>query len=170
MAFAFAPNSSLLPSPGTPARQLSLVVFINCGSRNESAKSSGTAHFLEHLHFKGTKNRKKEQLELEVENMGGSLNAYTSRENTCYMMTVFKKDLAQSVSIVGDMITNSLYRKEDVEAERSTIKRELVETRKAMPVETTIEISHRGIYANHQMGLPILGDLTNMETISKAMI
>ena len=50
-----------------------------------------------------------------VENIGGSLNAYTSRENTCYMMTVFKDDLDKAVEIVGDMITNSLYRKQDVE-------------------------------------------------------
>ena len=47
--------------------------------------------------------------------MGGNLNAYTSRENTCYMMTVFKNDLERAVNIMGDMITNSLYRKPDVE-------------------------------------------------------
>lgn len=58
--------------------------------------------------------------------MGGNLNAYTSRENTSYMMTVFKRDLRKGVQIVGDMLTNSLYRKQDVENERSTIHRELL--------------------------------------------
>lgn len=57
--------------------------------------------------------------------MGANLNAYTSRENTSYMITSFRKDLARAVGIVGDMLTNSLYRERDVENERSTIKREL---------------------------------------------
>jgi predicted Zn-dependent peptidase len=71
---------------------------------------------------------------LDVESMGGNLNAYTSRENTSYMMTVFKRDLRKGVQIVGDMLTNSLYRKQDVENERSTIHRELLETRKSQPL------------------------------------
>ena len=86
------------------------------------------------------------------------------------MMTVFKDDLGKAVEIVGDMITNSLYARRDVENERSTIHRELLETRKSMPMETTIEISHQGIFKNHVMGLPILGSIQNMQTISKENI
>lgn len=85
-------------------------------------------------------------------------------------MTAFRQDLNHAVTILGDMLTNSLYRPQDVENERSTIKRELIETRKSMPLETTIEISHRGIFKNQQIGLPILGDIRNMETISRNMI
>jgi predicted Zn-dependent peptidase len=66
--------------------------------------------------------------------MGGNLNAYTSRENTSYMMTVFKRDIGKAVNIVGDMLTNSLYREKDVNNERSTIHRELLETRKSQPL------------------------------------
>jgi predicted Zn-dependent peptidase len=128
------------------------------------------AHFLEHLHFKGTKVRSRSSLELSVESIGGSLNAYTSRENTSYMMTVFRQDITKAVEIVGDMLTNSLYRRQDVENERSTIHRELIETRKSQPLETTIEIAHRGIFKDQQIGLPILGDIANMETITKEMI
>ena len=105
-----------------------------------------------------------------MENIGGNLNAYTSRENTSYMMTVFKDDLSKAVEIVGDMITNSLYRSTDIENERGTIHRELIETQKSNPLETTIEIAHRGVFNNHQMGLPILGFIQNMQTISKEMI
>jgi predicted Zn-dependent peptidase len=61
-------------------------VFFGAGSRNESPKTSGAAHFLEHIHFKGTKNRSRRQLETEVENLGAQLNAYTSREHTLYHM------------------------------------------------------------------------------------
>lgn len=153
-----------------PGRISTVSVFIKCGSRNETTESSGTAHFLEHLHFKGTKKRTRNELELEVERIGGNLNAYTSRENTCYMMTVFNKDLGRAVDILGDMITGSLYKEPDVENERSTIYRELIETQKSSPLETTIELAHRGAYGNHQMGLPILGHIHNMRTISRDMI
>jgi len=81
---------------------------------------------LEHLHFKGTKQRTREALELDVENIGAQLNAYTSRENTSYMISSFKHDLPKAVGIVGDMLSNSLYRPQDVENERSTIHRELI--------------------------------------------
>lgn len=102
--------------------------------------------------------------------MGANLNAYTSRENTSYMMTAFRNDLNHAVTILGDMLTNSLYRTQDIENERGTIKRELVETRKSMPLETTIEIPHHGIFKDQQIGLPILGDIRNMETVSHPII
>lgn len=135
---------------------LSITIYIKCGSRNESEETSGTAHFLEHLHFKvitmsnlkGTGRRNRERLETDVENFGGQLNAYTSRENTSYTINAFHEKTEKSVEILGDMLTNSLYAKSDVERERHTIYRELFETRK-MQFETTIEVSHRGAYKNH---------------------
>jgi len=84
-------------------------VFIGSGSRNETLESSGAAHFLEHLHFKGTTNRTRRQLESEVENAGAQLNAYTSREHTLYHMLTFPDGLNKSVEILGDMLTNSTY-------------------------------------------------------------
>jgi len=144
-------------------------VFIKCGSRQETIETSGVAHFLEHLHFKGTKSRSKNQLELDVENMGGQLNAYTSRENTSYTMTVFKNDVPKAVEILGDMLTNSLYNKNQVEAERETIYRECIETSKDQ-METTIEAIHYTSYRDHMMGQPILGIRENIGVITQDMI
>jgi len=84
-------------------------VFIGSGSRNETLESSGAAHFLEHLHFKGTTNRTRRQLESEVENAGAQLNAYTSREYTLYHMLTFPDGLNKSVEVLGDMLCNSAY-------------------------------------------------------------
>ena len=84
-----------------PSPIVTISIFIKCGSRDETEQNSGTAHFLEHLHFKGTHKRSKEQLELSIENIGGQLNAYTSRENTSYTMTVFKDKLEDGVEILG---------------------------------------------------------------------
>ncbi|VDI57106.1 Hypothetical predicted protein, partial [Mytilus galloprovincialis] len=68
-------------------------LWIDAGSRFENAKNNGTAHFLEHMAFKGTQKRSQTDLELEVENMGAHLNAYTSREQTVYYAKSFSKDV-----------------------------------------------------------------------------
>jgi predicted Zn-dependent peptidase len=96
-------------------------VFIGAGSRNETLETSGAAHFLEHLHFKGSRKRNRVQLEKEVENMGAQLNAYTSREHTLYHMLSFKSDVSRCVEILGDMLQNSTYDKYHLENEKETI-------------------------------------------------
>ncbi len=79
------------------------------GSRNETPETSGAAHFLEHLHFKGSSKRSRVDLETEVENLGFQLNAYTSREYTLYHMLCFDDGVPKSVEILGDMLCNSKY-------------------------------------------------------------
>ena len=88
---------------------LAVGVFIGAGSRHEIRKNSGEAHFLEHLHFKGTTRRSRHGLETEVENRGNQLNAYTSREFTLYHMLAFKNDMDHAVDMLGDMLTSSRY-------------------------------------------------------------
>jgi predicted Zn-dependent peptidase len=115
-------------------KELSLIpiysvgVFIGAGSRNETLDTSGAAHFLEHLHFKGTRRRTRTQLEKEVENLGSQLNAYTSREHTLYHMLSFKNNLPKSVEILGDMLCNSVYDNYHLENEKETIWQELLAT------------------------------------------
>ncbi|EDL99416.1 peptidase (mitochondrial processing) beta, isoform CRA_b [Rattus norvegicus] len=80
-------------------------LWIDAGSRYENEKNNGTAHFLEHMAFKGTKKRSQLDLELEIENMGAHLNAYTSREQTVYYAKAFSKDLPRAVEILADINT-----------------------------------------------------------------
>jgi processing peptidase subunit beta len=163
------PNGIQVATQHWPGQLATISVFIKCGSRQETLENSGVAHFLEHLHFKGTKNRSRSQLELDVENMGGQLNAYTSRENTSYTMTVFKNDTSKAVEILGDMLSNSLYDKNQIEAERETIYRECIETQKDQ-METTIEAAHYTSFRDHMMGQPILGIRENIGTITQDQI
>jgi predicted Zn-dependent peptidase len=81
---------------------------------------------------------------LAVENIGGQLNAYTSRENTSYSMTVFNNQISKGLEILGSMLVKSTYRNEHLEAERDTIFRELLETHKQQ-METLVEYSHFGV-------------------------
>ena len=86
--------SSLSYTSADPPFLLQVGLWIDAGSRFEEEETNGVAHFLEHMAFKGTARRTQTQLELEVENMGAHLNAYTSREQTVYYAKSFSKDLA----------------------------------------------------------------------------
>lgn len=152
-----------------PSPISSIGCFIGSGSRNETLESSGSAHFLEHLMFKGTKNRTRVQLETEVENLGMHLNAYTSREHTVFHAQCFNKDLPKAAEVLGDMISNSNFDKASIEAERHTILEELSETNKDF-LETTMENVYFNIYKEHMMGQPILGDIDNINSINQEHI
>ena len=144
-------------------------VFVDAGSRYETQDTSGTAHFLEHLLFKGTKNRTKSKFEQEIENNGCTLDAYTSREHTLFHMTCFKNDVKRCVSILGDMMQNPLLNKAQVDEEKDTIKTELEESNKDTQ-ETIMEGVHFNCFRDHMIGQPILGDIDNIYNVTQDMI
>ena len=152
-----------------PSPVAAVGVFINAGSRNETLETSGAAHFLEHLMFKGTKRRTRVQLEKEAENLGLQLNAYTSREHTLFHTLSFKDNLSKSVEILGDMICNSNFDSYAVEMEKDTIWQELEATNKDM-METLMENVYYNIFREHMMGQPILGDIDNIYQINRDMV
>lgn len=132
-------------------------IMIEAGSRNESMSNAGTAHLLEHLHFKGTYRRSRIRLESEIEDMGGNLNAYTSRETTLYQMQVFPRDVPRAMDIMTDMILNSKYDGKAVEQELEVVLAEANEV-DADRRELVLENVHYAAYRDHQMGQPILGN------------
>ena len=99
-------------------------MWIDAGSRAENDANNGTAHFLEHMAFKGTNRRTQHGLELEVENLGAHLNAYTSREQTVYYAKSFRKDIGTSVDLISDILQNSKLESTAIERERDVILRE----------------------------------------------
>ena len=105
----------------SPGQTATVGVWIESGTRFETEANNGTAHFLEHMAFKGTEKRTKEALELEVENMGAHLNAYTSREQTVYYAKVFEKDVPQAVDLLSDILLNSKLSPDAIERERNVI-------------------------------------------------
>lgn len=92
---------------GAPTATVGL--WIDTGSRYETAANNGVAHFLEHMAFKGTDKRSQTQLEMEVENMGAHLNAYTSREQTVFYAKCLSGDIGNSVEILADILQNSKF-------------------------------------------------------------
>jgi len=144
-------------------------VWIDTGSRYEDEKTNGVAHFLEHLSFKGTKNRSRVDLETEIENMGGHLNAYTSRESTVYYVKVLREDVPKAADILADMLQRSELSPESIENERSVILREMKEIERNMD-ETLFDHLHATAYRGTPLGRTILGTKEDVERISRENI
>lgn len=142
-------------------------VWIDAGSRAETDKTNGTAHFLEHLAFKGTQKRSQSQLELEIENMGGHLNAYTSRENTVYYAKAFNSDVPATVDILSDILQNSKLEPSAIERERDVILREQEEVDKQLE-EVVFDHLHATAFQGQPLGRTILGPQENIRSIQRA--
>jgi len=142
-------------------------VWIDAGSRYETAKNNGAAHFLEHMAFKGTEKRTQQQLEIEIENMGGHLNAYTSREQTVYFAKVFKQDVGKAVEILSDILLKSKLDEGAIERERDVILREMAEVNKQQE-ELVLDHLHATAFQGTGLGRTILGPEENIRSLSKA--
>uniref|UniRef100_A0A672T9N2 Mitochondrial-processing peptidase subunit beta n=1 Tax=Sinocyclocheilus grahami TaxID=75366 RepID=A0A672T9N2_SINGR len=141
-------------------------LWIDAGSRYENEHNNGTAHFLEHMAFKGTRKRSQLDLELEIENMGAHLNAYTSREQTVYYAKAFSKDLPRAVEILADIIQNSTLGEAEIERERGVILREMQEVETNLQ-EVVFDYLHATAYQETPLGRTILGPTENIKTINR---
>ncbi|VXB74670.1 M16 family metallopeptidase [Nocardioides sp. AX2bis] len=103
------------------ARSASVGVWVGVGSRDETAAEHGSSHFLEHLLFKGTAERSALDISVQLDAVGGELNAFTAKEYTCFHARVLAEDLDLAVDVLGDMVTGSLLEAREVEAERDVI-------------------------------------------------
>ncbi|CAF1091335.1 unnamed protein product [Rotaria sp. Silwood1] len=142
-------------------------VWIDAGSRFETAQNNGTAHFLEHMAFKSTNKRTQRDLEAQIENLGAHLNAYTSREQTAYYAKCFSKDLPQIVEILSDIIQNSQFNEEEIERERHTILCEMEEIENNLQ-DVTFDHLHATAYQGTPLARSVLGPTDNIKSIKKA--
>lgn len=160
------PNKLRVATEEAPGETATIGVFIDAGSVYENDKNNGTAHFLEHMAFKGTANRTQQQIELEVENMGAQLNAYTSREQTVYIARAFKNDVPKMLEILSDILQNSKLDAAAIERERSVIlkEKEVVEDNVE---EIIFDYLHSAAYQGTPLARTILGSTNNIRSITR---
>merc|ERR1711976_920140 len=149
---------------GAPTATVGL--WIDTGSRYETAANNGVAHFLEHMAFKGTAKRSQTDLELEVESMGAHLNAYTSREQTVYYAKCFSKDVNKAVEILSDILQNSTLGEAEIERERGVILREM-ESVETDVQEVVFDYLHATAYQGTPLGRTILGPTKNIQSLQR---
>ncbi len=145
---------------------VSVGVFVGSGSRNEEKSNNGISHFLEHMAFKGTKTRNAKQIAEDFENIGGKINAYTSREKTVYYAKVLKKDAEFAVEFLADIVQNSIFDEKELERERGVILQEIAMTNDA-PDDIIFDYFQETAYPNQAIGRSILGPISNIEKFSR---
>jgi predicted Zn-dependent peptidase len=160
------PNGARLLTEEVPgARSAALGFFVGVGSRHETAKENGAAHFIEHMLFKGTYRRTAAQLARDTDAIGGQLNAYTTKEHTCFYARSLDKHLDKSLDILGDMLFHSRFAQEDVEVERGVILEE-IGMYEDTPEDLVAERLSTAIYRGTALARPILGSRATLEKMS----
>jgi predicted Zn-dependent peptidase len=143
---------------------VSFGAYIGAGTRHETAAENGVAHFLEHMAFKGTASRSAIDIAEAIENVGGHINAYTSREQTAYYVKLLKEDLALGVDIIGDILCHSSFDGAELERERGVILQEIGQANDT-PDDIVFDHFQSAAYPSQPMGRPVLGT----ETIIRGM-
>ena len=146
---------------------ITINVIVKVGSRYESEEESGISHFLEHMAFKGTKNRTATDIAIEFDTIGGHFNAYTSRENTVYYAKVLSQHGKQAMTILADILQNSVFNSDEITKEFSVISQEIAEV-KDNPDDLVYEKFYTLAYPNQSLGRSILGSIENIAKFDKS--
>jgi len=150
-------------------RSVSLGVWIKTGSRRETSEENGISHFIEHMLFKGTKNRSAEEIARSVDSIGGGLDAFTAKEMVSYNTKVLDEHLPLAFDVLADMVRNPLFREEDIEKEKGVILEEL-----KMEVDNPEYLLHdifsSNFFKDHPLGKPIIGTKDTVRSFDRRMI
>lgn len=155
-----------LPIPNEVAH---LGVFINAGSRDELPHEHGLAHFIEHAIFKGTTKRKAYHILSRMEDVGGELNAYTSKEETCIYSSFLKMHYPRAIDLLADIVFNSTFPEKELEKEKTVIVDE-INSYKDNPSEEIFDRFEDQLFSNHALGHDILGTPAHLKSFSETSI
>ena len=147
-------------------RSVALGIWVLAGSRDEEPAISGSSHFLEHLLFKGTKQRSALDIAEQFDAVGGDLNAFTAKEYTCYYARVLDRDLPMAVDHLCDMVQHSVLRTADLDAERQVILEE-IHMHEDSPEDVVHDLYTEVLWPAHPLGRPILGTVGTIEAATR---
>jgi predicted Zn-dependent peptidase len=147
-------------------RSAAVGIWVNVGSRDETPATAGASHFLEHLLFKGTSSRTALEISSSIESVGGEMNAFTSKEYTCFYARVIDTDLPMAIDVVSDLITSSIVTALDVDAERKVVLEEIA-MRDDDPSDLVHDLFSDTYYGDTPIGRPILGTVDSIQGMSR---
>jgi len=139
-----------------PSRTVSAGIWVDVGARDEQPDNNGSAHFVEHMLFKGTTNRTAQEIAQEFDTLGGMSNAFTSGETTSYYATVLDDQVGRLIGLLGDIFQNSLFDEEEVVREREVVLQEMNMVEDT-PDDRIHELFTGGLWGEHPLGYTVLG-------------
>jgi predicted Zn-dependent peptidase len=156
------PNGIRVVSEAIPyVRSVSIGVWANVGSRDESPSENGISHFLEHMVFKGTHKRSMRDIARSLESLGGYLNAFTTKEQTCFYARVLDIHLPQAIDVLSDLVQHATFKKEELEKEKLVVLEEL-KNAEDDPEDIIHDYFEQAIFPAHSLGFPIIGNEPNV--------
>jgi predicted Zn-dependent peptidase len=150
-------------------RSAAFGVWVGVGSRDEVPSLAGASHYLEHLLFKGTARRSALDIAASMDAVGGELNAFTTKENTCYYAHVLDEDLPLAVDLVCDVVLNATIAPSDVDNERGVILEEIA-MRDDDPGDYVHDMFAEGLFGDHPLGRSVLGTVESIESIGRNQV
>ena len=164
------PNGLTIVSEKIPSvRSISIGVWVKSGTRNETARNNGVAHFLEHMMFKGTEKRSALDIARSLESVGGYLNAFTSKEQTCYYAEILDEHLPRAVDVLSDMVCHSVFDAGEFEKERQVILDEISSVEDT-PDEYIQDVFVEKLFPGNSLGFPILGSKESISQLRREQL
>ena len=161
-----APNGvTVLTERVAHVRSAALGIWVRTASAHEPRLKMGVSHLLEHMVFKGTERRTAQQIALELEARGGSLDAYTSRDTTAFQARVLDADLPRAVDVLTDIVRHPVLREADLRLERNVVLEE-ISTVEDTPDDLVFELSAQALWPEHPYGFSILGTRETVSALS----
>lgn len=146
-------------------RSVAIGIWIGTGSRNEEPKTNGISHFLEHMFFKGTSTRTAKEIAESFDSIGGQVNAFTSKEYTCYYAKVLDTHSKLALDVLADMFFNSIFDEAEVKKEKNVVLEE-IKMYEDTPDDIVHDLLSRAVYGDHPLGYPILGTEETLNTFN----
>lgn len=161
------PNGFRIVTEHMPGLESASVgVWVSAGGRHERLEQNGIAHFLEHMAFKGTKQRNALQIAEAIENVGGYINAYTSREVTAYYARVLKDDVSLALDVIADILMNPVFEAREIEVERGVILQEIGQSLDT-PDDVVFDWLQEAAFPDQPIGRTILGPSERVSSFSR---
>ncbi len=150
-------------------RSVSIGIWIKTGSRDENPEWNGISHFIEHMVFKGTRNRTAEAIARQVDSIGGNLDAFTAKECVCFNVKVLDEHLPVALDILADLVLNPVFAVEDIVRERRVILEE-IKMDEDNPDYLVHEIFTQNFWKDHPLGKPILGTKETVKGFEQPLV
>jgi len=150
-------------------RSVCIGIWLKKGSRDEAKRLNGISHFIEHLVFKGTENRSARELALAMDSIGGQMDAFTSKEYTCFYAKVLDQHLPTTIDLLSDIVQHPLFDPEELERERQVVLEE-IQMVDDSPEEVLYDLFSESFYPRHSLGRPIQGTAQTVGGFSRRQL
>lgn len=161
------PNGLRIVTEEIPhVRSVSVGVWIDVGSRDEIESANGITHFIEHMVFKGTKRFNNQQIARSLESVGGYLNAFTTKEHTCFYARILDEHIERALDVISDLIQNPILNAKEIEKEKLVVLEELKNIEDD-PDDLIHDVLDKNVYRKHSLGYPVIGVAENIKRFTR---